>query len=410
MDARLASTQTIVVIGAGQAGAWAARTLRSEGYGGRIVLVGAEAAAPYERPPLSKDQLQAHAADMAYLMTPAELAGQDIDWLAATACLSIDRANTTVVLADGQAIRYDKLILCTGGHPRLPDLPGIDGRHVHTLRTVDDAQRLRAALISEPRVLVIGGGWIGLEVAAAARMANCQVTLVEAGSKLCARTNSPALSAWLAHLHTERGVALRMETCVSKLEDRGADGCRAQFADGSSAVFDLVVVGIGLVQNDALARDAGLECDRGVVVDRQCRTADPAIFAAGDVTAVRCPEGGLMRLESWQNAQDQAIAAARAALGQVVDYQPIPYFWSEQYQSMVQIAGACAASGTPLIRGTSLERFMAVELDANGRILFAVNTGTPRDFRLLRKFIADGTVIDAQRFVDESVALAKVAV
>jgi 3-phenylpropionate/trans-cinnamate dioxygenase ferredoxin reductase subunit len=403
------SGQTIVVIGAGQAGAWAARTLRSEGFGGRIVLVGEEAAPPYERPPLSKDQLQPHAADMAYLMTPAQLAEHGIEWMGATTCVRIDRGNAAVVLSDGQAIGYDKLVLCTGGRARLPDMPGIGGRHVHTLRTVDDAQALRAALANKPRVLVIGGGWIGLEVAAAARMANCEVTLVEAGRHLCARTSSPVLSAWLAHLHTARGVALRMETCVDALEDSGANSCRAKFSDGSSALFDLVVVGIGLVQNDALARDAGLECDRGVVVDRQCRSSDPAIFAAGDVTAVRGPGGGLMRLESWQNAQDQAIAAARAALGQAVDYQPTPYFWSEQYQAMVQIAGACAASGTPLVRGAALDRFMAVEVDDGGRILFAVSTATPRDFRQLRKFITDGTAIDAARFADESVALAKVA-
>jgi 3-phenylpropionate/trans-cinnamate dioxygenase ferredoxin reductase subunit len=400
---------TIVVIGAGQAGGWAARTLRSEGYTGRLVLLGDEAVPPYERPPLSKEQLRADAPEMAYLLTTAQLAEQGIEWKGATVVSRIDRGSSTAVLADGPPIRYDKLILCTGGRARLPAVPGIVGRHVHTLRTLADARRLRDRLPSASQVLVIGGGWIGLEVAAAARKADCAVTLVEAGSILCARTNSPLLSAWLAQLHAGQDVDLRLDTGIAALEDMGDAGCRALFSDGSSGLFDAVVVGVGLVPNDELAHAAGLECERGVVVDRQCRTSDPNILAAGDVTAMRGEDGGLLRLESWQNAQDQAIAAARSALGQAVDYRPVPYFWSEQYDAMVQIAGACNASGRSLARGSAPDRFLAVELDASGRVLSAVSTGSPRDFRTLRKYVTDRAAIDAALFADPSVPLAGVA-
>ncbi|WP_306396034.1 NAD(P)/FAD-dependent oxidoreductase [Telluria beijingensis] len=400
---------TIVVIGAGQAGAWAARTLRSEGYAGRIVLVGDEAHPPYERPPLSKEQLQLDPAPFEFLLPAAELAALDIAWRPALGCCRIDRGARAVVLDDGSAIPYDKLILATGGHARLPQLPGIDAACVHTLRTLDDARRLRAAMRRGARVLVIGGGWIGLEAAAAARALDCAVTVVEAGPSLCARSASPLLSNMLAELHRANGVDLRLASGIEALEQAGAEGCSALFADGSRESFDLVVVGIGLVQSDGLARAAGLRCERGIVVDRQCRTSDPDIYAAGDVTAIHADDG-VLRLESWQNAQDQGIAAARAALGQEVDYRPLPYFWSQQYETMVQLAGVCGSGHQQLSRSIGPGRMVSMELDAQGRALSAIVTNSPRDFRTLRKFVADGARIDAARFADPAVPLPQIVV
>lgn len=402
------SQQTIVVVGAGQAGAWAARTLRTEGFAGRVVLVGHEAHPPYERPPLSKEQLQPDPAPMGSLLSAAEMAEMDIDWLPSLACMRIERAARQIVMSNGETLGYDKLILATGGIARVPPLPGIGAPCVHTLRTLDDAQRLRAALKPGARLLVIGGGWIGLEVAASARGLGCDVTLIEAGASLCARSGSPALSAYLAQLHTSHGIDLRLSSGVTALEDGSSAGCRAVFTDGSSANVDLVVVGIGLVQNDAVANEAGLACDRGVIVDRQCRTSDPDIFAAGDVTAIQ-EEHGLLRLESWQNAQDQGIAAARAALGQAVDYRPVPFFWSQQYDTMVQLAGRSAPGSVQVTRGDA-SRIMVVELAADGTVLSAIVANNPRDFRTLRKFVSDGTRIDAARFADPTVAVAKLAI
>jgi len=398
--------ETVVVIGAGQAGAWAARTLRSEGFGGRIVLVGDEASPPYERPPLSKEQLQQSPPSMAFLISPAELTTLNIEWRHSSVCSSIDRVARQVRLAEGESISYDKLILCTGGRARLPAILGIDAGCVHTLRTIEDAARLRAALKQGVRVMVLGGGWIGLEVAAAARAAGCDVTLVEAGPQLCARTGSSLLSSFLARLHRSHGVELRLSESIVALEGATATGCRAVFATGSTLEVDLVVVGIGLVQNDALARDAGLACERGILVDRQCRTSDPRIFAAGDVTAMPGPGKTLLRLESWQNAQDQAVAAACAALDQDVDYRPVPYFWSQQYDVLVNIVGTSISGANVVVRGTDASKLVAVEVGADGQIASAICTNLPRDFRQLRKFVAEGTRVDATRLSDASVPLA----
>jgi 3-phenylpropionate/trans-cinnamate dioxygenase ferredoxin reductase subunit len=401
--------QTIVVVGAGQAGAWAARTLRTEGFTGRIVLVGDEVHPPYERPPLSKEQLQPAAAPMGYLLSAADMAALEIEWRPSVACRQIDRLAHAIALTDGETMHYDKLVLATGGRPRMPHLLGIDAACVHKLRTLDDALRLRAALRHDARVLVIGGGWIGLEVAASARGLGCAVTLVEAGATLCARSGSPLLSETLAQLHRVHGVDLRMSAEVKALEDANATGCRAVFADGSSETFDLVVVGIGLVQNDELAHDCGLHCDRGVLVNRQCQTSDPDIYAAGDVTASRTDDS-ILRLESWQNVQDQGVAAARAILGQEVDYRPTPFFWSQQYDTLVQLAGVCTAGASQICRRDDPGKVISVGLDAEGKVLSAIVTNSARDFRTLRKFVTEGTKIDPVRFADPAVPIAKLVI
>ncbi len=399
------SLETVVILGAGQAGAWAARTLRSEGFSGRVILIGAEAALPYERPPLSKEQLQRTPPAMQYLLSTADLGSLDIEWRRSSQCIRIDRSNRNVVLTSGEAIAYDRLILCTGGRARLPVIPGIAASCVHTLRTIEDAERLRLTLKEKARVLVMGGGWIGLEAAAAACAAGCSVTLVEAGPLLCTRTGSPMLSDFLAKLHRSNGVELRLGESVVALEHPTATSSRAVYADGTIQDVDVVVVGIGLEQNDVLARAAGLECDRGILVDQQCRTSDWSIFAAGDVTAMRGPSGEVLRLESWQNAQDQGIAAARALLGHDIDYQPVPVFWSQQYEVLVQIAGACVQGTKTVTRGAERGKLIAVQLTDDGPIASAICANSPRDFRHLRNFIAEGVCVDVERLVDASVPI-----
>ncbi len=398
--------EAVVVVGAGQSGAWAVRTIRSHGFVGRLVLIGDESAPPYERPPLSKEQLQAAPPMMQFLLPPEELDVLGIEWKRACSCVSIDRSVRKVELSTGESIGYDKLILCTGGRARIPAIPGFNADCVHTLRTLEDAERLRAELRRGARVLVIGGGWIGLEVTASARAAGCDVTLVEAGASLCTRTGSPALSVFLETLHLANGVDLRLKTSVKVLE-RENGACLVRYTDGSVQEVDLVVVGVGLEQNDALAREAGLACDRGILVDQQCRTSDARIFAAGDVAVMRGADGGLLRLESWQNAQDQGIAAARAALGMDITYQPVPFFWSHQYDSLVQIAGLPIPGAPTLIRVADGDKLIAIELNDENRITSAICTNSPRDFRQLRKFVSEGTRVDPTILSDIGLPLAK---
>lgn len=399
---------TIVIAGGGQAGALAIRTLRKEGFGGRIVLVGEETAAPYERPPLSKEQLQPAAPTVTFLIGDEELASLDVEWRCGERLVGIDRGSRKVLLAGGETLCYDKLLLCTGRRPRLPDIPGIDAPCVHTLRTIEDAVRLRSSLKPQARVLVVGGGWIGLEVAAAARSVGCKVALAEAGAQLCGRTGSQPLSDFLVGMHQARGVELHFQTSLAAIEDVGQTGCLARFTDGSARQVDVVVVGIGVVANDESARAAGIDCDRGVVVDHQCRTSDPAIFAAGDVAVLLQEPGRMLRLESWQNAQDQGIAAARAMMGQPVSYRPSPYFWSQQYDTLVQIAGACVPGSTSIARPGGSGQLMVAEFDGEGRLLGAICANAPRDFRRLRKLVDAGARIDAVRFADPETPLSMI--
>jgi 3-phenylpropionate/trans-cinnamate dioxygenase ferredoxin reductase subunit len=401
--------EAVVVVGAGQAGAWAVRTLRSQGFVGRLVLIGDESLPPYERPPLSKEQLQTKPPTMQFLMSPEELDVLGIEWRRATSCTSIDRLSRKVELSNGECLHYDKLVLCTGGRSRLPGIPGLYVDCVHTLRTLEDAKRLQLKLRSGVRVLVIGGGWIGLEVTASARAVGCAVTLVEAGTSLCTRTGSRALSEFLESLHLANGVDLRLGTSVAALEhENGA--CRVRYIDGSMQEIDLVVVGVGLEHNDALARTAGLACDRGILVDQQCRTSDARIFAAGDVTVMRGADGSLLRLESWQNAQDQGIAAARAVLGMDIAYRPVPFFWSQQYDALVQIAGWPVPGAPALVRVTDADKLIAVELNRDNQIASVVCTNSPRVFRQLRKFVSEGTRVDPKILSDIGLPLATAGV
>lgn len=402
---------SIVVVGAGQAGGWAVRTLRAEGFTGRIVLCGAEATPPYERPPLSKEHLLSDDAPIPSLLGAAELAALEVDWRATAEVVRIERDRRMVRLSDGAEIGYDALLLSTGGRARVPSFPGIELPIVHTLRTLEDAGRLRRALHTARRALVVGGGWIGLEVAAAARSVGCEVTVVEAGTQLCARTGSQPLSDYLLRLHSAHGVTMRFNTSVVRLDQLPGDACRVTYGDASVQDVDLVVLGVGLVQNDELARAAGLMCDRGVLVDAQCRSSDPAIFAAGDVAAIANPDSGgdTLRLESWQNAQDQGIAAARAMLGQSIRYWPMPFFWSEQYGALIQIAGGTAGRAAAAITrdDDDSSKIVHVELDAQGRATAAICVNASRDFRQLRKFVEQGVLLDPVVLADPALPVAK---
>ena len=431
------SARAIVIVGAGQAGGWAATTLRSRGYDGRVLLLGEEPHAPYERPPLSKAVLSGQAAaDSTELFSTARLADLDIEFRPGIAATRLRVDDKQVELSDGASAGYDKLILCTGGRPVVPALPGVSSAAVHVLRTRDDAVRLRAQLGPGKHVVIVGGGWIGLEVAATARQSGSRVTVLEQAGRLCARSVQPGVSAHLAALHAAHGVEVRLGASLCAVHPQPDGRAVAELADGSAIAADAVVLGVGLQANDALARAAGIECERGVLVDAYCRTSAVDVYAAGDVAvsvyggavhtgaahagaalagaadsgavsvgaaqagaahagAVHTGAIGRVRLESWQNAQDQGTAAALSALGESVPYTPSGAVWSEQYDAMVQIVGFPALAASEVLRPQAESRaLLSVALDAGSRIVAAVAVDAPRELRQLRKWIAQGAVLD----------------
>ena len=413
----LNADSTIAIIGAGQAGGWAAQTLRAQGFAGRIVLIGDERHPPHERPPLSKAVLLGDATmDSCHLMPAQAFADLQLDWHAQAKVQSIDRTARQLQLADGSTLAYDKLLLCTGGRARVLSLPVAEGVKVHQLRTLEDAAELAALWRPGLRVVVIGGGWIGLEVAATAQKKGAQVTVLEAQPRLCQRAVPADVSDYLLQLHREQNVQVALGQSIRSIE-RDAQGqtlvkLANELASGEALVCDVLVAGIGLLANDELAQQAGLECaggaGSGVLVDSACRTSDPDIFAAGDVAVAFNPWAGVaMRLESWQNAQDQGIAAARAALGQAVDYQPLPWFWSDQHGVNVQIYGF------PKPEHQMVERRLAapgsfVRFYLQGSIIeAAVAVNAAKELRFTRKLIEQAKPVDLDKLADANVAINK---
>jgi len=396
---------TIAIIGAGQAGGWAAKTLRGEGYAGRIVLIGAERHPSHERPPLSKAVLAGDAApETTHLFKSAEHTALDLDFRAGARATTIDRSAKRVALADGSAVAYDKLILTTGGTARRLPVPGGDSPRAFYLRTIEDSLAIRETLGPGKKLAVIGGGWIGLEVAATARKRGTVVVVVEALDRLCARTVPPGISAFLRVRHEREGVGIRLGVGVKAIEEGSLLAVR--LADGSAVEADAVVVGIGLEPDVALARDAGLVVDNGIIVDEQCRTSDPDIFAAGDCanTPLPCLDRRV-RLESWANAQNQAIVAAKAALGQDARYDELPWFWSDQYDVNLQILGLPARWPEPVVRGDpATGSFSHFYLDGD-RIAAIVAVNAPRDLRAAKKLVQTRKSVNPASLADPAVQL-----
>jgi 3-phenylpropionate/trans-cinnamate dioxygenase ferredoxin reductase subunit len=403
------NTGTIAIVGAGQAGGWAAQTLRSEGFKGNIVLIGDETHRPYERPPLSKAVLSGDAhVDTTSLVKPEAFDLLNIDWRPNVSATAIDRSARQLHLTRGAPVHYDKLILCSGGRARRLNIPGADLPGVFTLRSIEDSMALGAALTPGKRLLIVGGGWIGLEVAATARKKGMDVTVVEAMDRLCERTVPPGMSNYLLQLHTSHGVEFVLGAGVNQLARNAQGALTATLGDGRELTCDAVLIGVGLVANDELAREAGLTCDGGVSVDAQCRSSDPDILAAGDVAAWHCEWAGRrMRLESWQNAQEQGIAAARAALGIEVNHQPLPWFWSDQYDINLQIFGMPALSHQTVVRGDQRSRSFVMFFLDDGMVVAALGPNAAKDLRFARRLIERRTRVDPIQLADTSVPLAK---
>lgn len=379
----------MVIVGAGECGTRAALALREAGHDGPVTLIGAEPHAPYERPPLSKDALLADAPRPKAIAGADGLAGRGIDFRPGATVVALDRAARRVVCADGSAVAYDRLLLSLGASPRSLPLPGGDGPNVATLRTLDDAASICAALGPGRRLAVIGGGFIGLELAASARRLGAAVTLFEAAPRLLSRGVPAEIAAVLASRHAAEGVALHLDARIDRL---GAAG--VHLADGTAIAADLVVVGIGAVPNTGLAAAAGLAVDNGIVVDATLATADPAVFAAGDCCAFPLPhhDGRRVRLESWRSAQEQGALAARNMLGAAEPVSAVPWFWSDQYDLTLQIAGIADGAAAVVRRSLKDDAFVLFHLGPDGRLVAASGIGpgnaVAKDIRLAEMMIA----------------------
>jgi 3-phenylpropionate/trans-cinnamate dioxygenase ferredoxin reductase subunit len=387
----------IVIIGAGQAGVMTAEALRSGGFAGAITLLGDEPHGPYHRPPLSKAWLAGEIGEAQLVMrAPEMLAKKAITLRTGTTATAIDRAAQTVHLANGETLAYTGLVLATGATPRTLSLPGTDAPNVLPLRSRDDAGRIaeHLALCAERGLplVVIGGGFIGLEVAATARKKGVAVTVLEAAPRLLGRVLAPMLSDWYAALHRGHGVELVLDARIAAIE-RAADGLAGAviLADGRRLPCGLVVLGVGVNANDRLAREAGLATDRGIVVDAAGRTADPRVVAAGDCTARRLADGSLLRLESVQNATEQAKSAAAALLGQDRPFTATPWFWSDQYDKKLQMAGLSSGADAWAVRGdlTSGGAFGVYHFRA-GQLVAVDTVNGAKEHLLARKLLDAG--------------------
>lgn len=385
----------IVIVGAGQAGVQTAEALRAGGFEGPITLLGDEPHGPYHRPPLSKAWL-AGEMDAAQLVmrAPEMLARKNIELRTGVAVQRIDRAAKTVELADGSTLPYSGLVLATGATPRALPLPGANAPGVLPLRSRADAsaiaERMGTCLEKALPIVVIGGGFIGLEVAATARKKGASVTVLEAAPRLLGRVLAPVLSDWYAELHRGHGVQLMLGAQVAAIEADASGVTGVKLADGTVLPAGLVVVGIGVSANDQLAREAGLECDRGIVVDGCGRTSDRSIVAAGDCTARRLADGSLLRLESVQNATEQGKSAAAALLGQDRPFTATPWFWSDQYDKKLQMAGLSMGADTWAVRGDMASGSFSVYHFQGQRLLAVDSVNAAKDHLQARKLLDAG--------------------
>ncbi|MEU6577642.1 FAD-dependent oxidoreductase [Streptomyces sp. NPDC046805] len=386
----------VVIVGTGIAGATAALTLRAEGYDGELTLIGDDPESPYRRPPLSKEVLAGAQPPSRTLLRPqGNWADRGIDLRTGTEATALDTIRREVVLSDGTTLPYRRLLLATGGRARpLPAAEGLPG--VHTLRSLADANALRSALIGGGRVLVVGAGLIGLEVAATARGLGCEVTVTEADERPLARVLPAAVADAVAGLHRARGVAIRAGVRLDDFARR--DGRIVATPRGGSAdgelTADTVVVAVGMTPETTLAERAGLKTDDGILVDAYGATSAPGVYAAGDVARGLYGTGGApRRYEHWSHAQDHGAAVARTLLGATVPYEPRPWFWAQQYGNTLQVAGDPQEAETFTVDGDMADPEacdFAVRAFRDGRLIGVVCANRPREFRTLRAELEAG--------------------
>ncbi|MDX8432148.1 ferredoxin reductase [Mesorhizobium sp. M4B.F.Ca.ET.215.01.1.1] len=382
----------MVIIGAGECGGRAALTLRDLGYEGPVTLVGDEPHLPYERPPLSKEAMTGPAPAIKSITSDAVLAERSIRHIHSVRAVAIDRAERLVRLSDGSSLRYDKLLLATGSLPRKLPMPGLGERCVY-LRTFNDALAIRAHLNPKNRVAIIGGGFIGLELAASSRKLGATVTVIEAQPRILMRGVPAEIAAVIHKAHEAESVTILAGQGIEAIADDGKE-VRISLTGGQQIVADLAVIGIGAVPVTGLAAEAGLAVDNGIAVDAELRTADPDIFAAGDCCSfpLAAYGGRRVRLEAWRNAQEQGALAAKNMLGAGEAHAAVPWFWSDQYGLTLQIAGLSDEGRSMVRRDLDDGAFILFHLAEDGRLVAASGIGpgnaVARDIRLAEMLIA----------------------
>lgn len=398
-------TGTFVIVGASHASVQAIDTLRREGHAGRIVLVGDEPHLPYNRPPLSKKFLSGELErERLLLRSPQFYEQHSVEMRLGVRVTAIDRSAQRLRLDDGDELTYDKLLLCVGSRPRLLEVPGHDLAGIHYLRAIADVEAIRADLPSARRLVVVGAGYIGLEAAASARHLGLEVTVLEMADRAMNRVVAPELSAFYTRRHEREGVHIHCNTSVTAFLGEG----RVQAVACGDRQFpvDLVIVGVGILPDVSLAAAAGIRCDNGVWVDEQCRTSDPNVFAAGDCTnhpSVRY--GRRVRLESVDNAVEQAKTAAANMCGKAAVHAHVPWFWSDQYDVKLQIAGLSTGYDQAVLRGDPDSGSFALYYLAQGELLAVDAVNSARDFMTGKKWIRERRHLDATRLADTTLDL-----
>jgi 3-phenylpropionate/trans-cinnamate dioxygenase ferredoxin reductase subunit len=396
--------ERIVIVGAGQAGAQAVATLRAEGFEGSIQMVGDEPYAPYQRPPLSKTYLMGTMdRERLFLKPDSFYAEAKCELMLGVSATSIARTAKTVALSDGRSLSYDKLLIATGTRVRRIKLPGAELAGIHYLRSIADVDELRPAFKTSKNLVIVGAGYIGLEVAAVARKYELNVTVIEAMDRVMARSASKPVSGFYERVHREAGVAFHFSTGVEGFE--GPDRLTGVRAGGKVYPAEIALVGIGVVPNSEIAEAAGLECADGIHVDRFCATRDPAIFAAGDCTRHHGRNGDLIRLESVQNAIDQAKHAALAMAGKPTPYSEVPWFWSDQYDLKLQIAGLAKPGDRIVLRGDPGQRKFAVFHLRDGAVAAVEAVNAAPEYLIGRKLIAEGSPVAPERLADTAIPM-----
>jgi 3-phenylpropionate/trans-cinnamate dioxygenase ferredoxin reductase subunit len=400
---------TFAIVGAGLAGATAAQTLRDEGYDGAVVLLGDESHRPYERPPLSKEYLQGKSPrDKVFVHPEGWYAEHDVDLRLGVTATGIDLQARRVLTSHGASVQYDSLLLATGSTPRRLALPGSDLDGVLYLRRLDDSDRIRAAFAGRPRVVVVGAGWIGLETAAAARVAGLSVTVLEHAEAPLERILGSRMSGVFSQLHRDNGVDLRCGVTISELTGTSGRVTGVRLGDGTVIEADLVLVGVGISPETGLAEAAGLAVGNGITVDEYLRTSDPAVYAAGDVADAFHPLfSHRLRVEHWANARRQGAVAARSMLGQDAVYARLPYFFTDQYDLGMEYTGYVgpAAVEDVVVRGDlSGRRFVAFWL-ADGRVRAGMSVNVWDATEAVEELITSGRLVDAALLADPGVPL-----
>ncbi len=407
----LSDANRIVIVGAGQAGAQAAMSLRQWGYAGSLQMIGEETALPYQRPPLSKAFLKGDLPEDRLSFKPASWYQDNrVEMLLGNPVVSIDRSARRVHLSAGGTLDYDALILATGSRPRKLPAPGADLENVHELRTIADVERLRPQMITGRRIVIVGAGYIGLEAAAVSRQLGLEVTVLEMAPRVLARVTSPLMSEFYAGEHRAQGVDIRTGAQLQAILGTNGAVSGVRLSDGEELQADLVLVGIGILPNEELAAQAGLPCKSGILVDRDARTADPHVFACGD--CARRPlvhYGRDGRLESVHNAIEQGRLAAAAICGRPRPAEEAPWFWSDQYDLKLQIAGLSEGFEQVCVRGDPQARKFAVFYLKHKRIIAVDAVNSAPEFLASKRLIVSGAGIDAQRLTDMSVSMKEIA-